>query len=375
MPPNRYFDNAATSFPKPAAVGAAVLRYLNEVGGPYGRSSYPRALEVSRTVEALRDRLAARFGLARPESLVFMPNATTAINTVLHSLLRRGGRVLVSPVEHNAVMRPLAALAARSGVTFGLLPAQPDGKVDVARLAAALTPDVRLAVVNHQSNVNGLIQPLPQIREALGTVPLLIDASQSAGSVPILIDAWRLDYLAFTGHKGLLGPTGTGGLVLRDPATVEPLVQGGTGSASASYEMPGFAPDCFEAGTGNLAGLFGLLAAVEQRPVPQHSRQDFLDLVEGLRGLPGVNVLAAHEPDDQGELVSVRHDRHSSSWLGDELQRRFGIEVRVGLHCAPLAHRTLGSFPGGTVRIAPSPYHSPADFADLLTCLRELAVT
>ena len=282
MPPNRYFDNAATSFPKPAAVGEAVLRYLNEVGGPYGRSSYPRALEVSRTIEALRDRLAASFGLARAETLVFMPNATTAINTVLHGLLRGGGRVLTSPLEHNAVMRPLAALAARSGVTFGVLPAHPDGKVDVARLAEALTPDVSLVVVNHQSNVNGLIQPLPEIREALGAVPLLVDASQSAGSIPIRFDAWRLDYLAFTGHKGLLGPTVTSGLCLRDPAALEPLIQGGTGSTSASYDMPDFAPDRFEAGTGNLAGLFGLLAALDHRPAPQHSRQDFLALVEGL---------------------------------------------------------------------------------------------
>jgi selenocysteine lyase/cysteine desulfurase len=262
MPPNRYFDNAATSLPKPAAVGAAVLRYLNEVGGPYGRSAYPRALEVSRTVEALRDRLAAGFGAAKAEALVFMPNATTAINTVLHSLPREGGKVLVSPLEHNAVMRPVAALAARVGVTFELLPAQPDGTIDVSRLAAFLTPEIRLVVVNHQSNGNGVIQPLQQIKEALGTLPLLVDASQSAGGVPIHVDAWRLDYLAFTGHKGLLGPTGTGGLLLRDPATVEPLVYGGTGSLSDGYEMPGFVPDRFEAGTGSLAGLFGLLAAL-----------------------------------------------------------------------------------------------------------------
>jgi selenocysteine lyase/cysteine desulfurase len=319
--------------------------------------------------------LAAELGAARAENMVFMPNATTAINTVLHGLLHGGGRVLVSPLEHNAVMRPLAALGARHGVTFDVLPAGPDGRIDLARVPAALSADVRLVAVNHQSNVNGVIQPVQDLRAALGAIPLLVDASQSAGNVPIRIDAWGLDYLAFTGHKGLLGPTGTGGLFLRAPAAVEPLVCGGTGSASDRFEMPEFAPDRFEAGTGNTAGLFGLLAALEQRPAPRHTRQDFLDLVGELRQLPETCVCQALDPDCQGELVSIRHARHDGSRLGDELQRRFGIEVRVGLHCAPLAHRTLGTFPQGTLRIAPSPYHAPSDFEFLLSALRELTVS
>jgi len=373
LEPNRYFDNAATSFPKPAEVARAVSRYLGEVGGSYGRSATPRALEVSRTVEAARDRLAELLGTSRVEGLVFAPNATTAINTVLRSLLDKGGHVLISPLEHNAVMRPLAALQSRTGATCEILPSGPDGRVDVERVGAALRPKTRLVIVNHQGNVNGVVQPVREIKDAIGEVPILVDASQSAGSVPVAIDEWRLDYLAWTGHKSLLGPTGIGGLFLRDPRTVEPLILGGTGSASESLLMPSFLPDRFEAGTGNIAGLFGLLAALESRPKPRHTRQEFLDFIRSVEGIEGYRVFRAEQDEHQGSLFSIRHARHSLDFLADELFRRFGLEIRVGLHCAPLAHQQIGTFPGGTVRIAPSPYHAASDFAFFQSALEELS--
>jgi cysteine desulfurase family protein len=371
MKRNLYFDNAATSYPKPPAVAAAVTRYLNEVGGPYGRSAYSRAFEVTRTVERTRDRLAELMGTRNADHVVFTPNATIALNQVIQSVLSRGGRVLISPLEHNAVTRPLKEFACRYGATFDLLPHFADGRIDPDRIAGSLTPDTVLAVVNHQSNVSGLIQPIREIRERLGDVPLMVDASQSFGSVPLSVDDWNIDFLAFTGHKALLGPTGTGGLYMRKPASLEPLIYGGTGSASDSFDMPDVVPDRFEAGTQNIAGIYGLLAALEGKPESLHSLGEFHRLIEELKRIPSLRVLCADRFEDQGDVVAFFQPGHDPATLGRSLFDRFGIETRIGLHCAPLAHRTLGTFPTGAVRIGVSPYHTAADFDYLVESVKE----
>ena len=369
---NIYFDNAATSFPKSPEVARAMARYLDELGGPYGRSAYRRAVEVSRTVEAARDRLAVLLGIARPELLAFQPNATTGLNLVLQGFLRQGDEVLVSPLEHNAVLRPLAALHRLRGVTWRTLPADPDGLVRAGDVRRALTSRTRLVVINHQSNVNGLVQPLREIRKAADGVPLLVDAAQSAGATELRTDDWRLDFVAFTGHKSLLGPTGTGGVFIRRPEEVEPLIYGGTGSVSESTAMPSFAPDVFEAGTGNIAGIFGLLAAIGHAPTPAHTHQEYLAFIDAVAALPGITVLRAVDRERQGNLFSFRHERLDPAVIATSLSERFGIEVRAGLHCAPLAHQTLGTFPAGAVRLAPSRLHTQADFEHVLRALREL---
>lgn len=368
----RYFDNAATSFPKPPGVAQAIAHYLTAVGGSYGRSAYPRAVEVARTVERTRDRLAALLGTAYAEHVVFMPNATTAINTVLQGLSYKGGCVLISPLEHNAVMRPLVAIGKREPLQIKILPHLPDGTVDVEHLRGQLQADVRLAVVNHVSNVNGVVQPLLEIRQALGKIPLLVDASQSLGAIPICADEWQLDYVAFTGHKSLLGPTGTGGLFIRQPESILPLVLGGTGNVSHGYVMPETGPERFEAGTINSVGIFGLFAALEQRPDPCHLPTDFTGLMESLRKIPGIRVHGAANTDCQAELISIEVLNHDPAEFGGALSNRFGIDVRVGLHCAPLAHQTLGTFPRGTIRIAASVYHTRDDFAYLYNSICEI---
>ena len=370
MKRNNYFDNAATSFPKPPEVAAAMSRYLNEVGGSYGRSAYARAFEVARTVEKTRDLLAERMGARDAERVVFAPNATYAINQVLRSVLRHGGRVLISPLEHNAVTRPLAALTSRYGGVFELLPHREDGRVDPSRIKEMVRSDTVLAVVNHQGTVNGVIQPLGEIREQLGSVPLLVDASQSFGSIPLTVDDSNIDFLAFTGHKALLGPTGIGGLYLRNPAEVEPLVYGGTGSASDSFEMPDIVPDRFEAGTLNVAGIYGLLAALEAQPASCHTREEYQGFIEELQSLPSLRVLCAQRFEDQGDVFSLHQPGCDPATLGRRLFDTFGIETRIGLHCAPLAHRTLGTFPNGSVRIGVSRYHSADDFSYLTEALR-----
>lgn len=365
-----YFDNAATSYPKPPSVAAAITRYLNEVGGPYGRSAYSRALDVSRTVEATRDLLAEKMGAGKAENLIFAPNATCAINLVLRGLLTRPGRVLISPLEHNAVTRPLTALGARCGATFELLPHFSDGRIDPDRIAEKLSKDTLLAVINHQSNINGVIQPLAEIRQHLGPVPLLVDASQSFGATPLQVDEWQLDYLAFTGHKALLGPTGIGGLYLRDAAAMEPLIYGGTGSDSEHFEMPDFAPDRFEAGTPNIVGIYGLLAALREPEFCRHSREEYRRFIEELKAVPGLQVLCADAFEHQGDVFSLRYPGEDSALLGQKLFTDYAIETRVGLHCAPLAHRTLGTFPGGALRVGVSPYHDAEDFAYFVGALK-----
>ncbi len=367
-----YFDNSATSFPRPKEVARNMARYLEELGGPYGRSAYPRAVEVSRRVEKARDSLAARLGVGRPELLSFMPNATTGLNLVLQGFLRPGDEVLVSGLEHNAVMRPLEALKRLRGISWRVLPSGADGLLQTGEISRLLTSRTRLVVVNHQSNVNGLIQPLKNIKEAIGEVPLLVDAAQSAGTTDLKIDDWNLDFVACTGHKGLLGPTGTGGLFIRNPEMVEPLIYGGTGSVSESFAMPGFAPDTFEAGTGNIAGIIGLLAALENTPLSAHSHSEFIAFIDAVAALPGISVLRASDPVCQGNLFSFRHESLDPSLIANRLSEEFGIEVRAGLHCAPLAHQTLKTFPVGAVRLAPSRWHIAADFAVVVQALKEI---
>lgn len=369
---NRYFDNAATSFPKPEGVGREMLRYLEQVGGSYGRSSHGHALEVSRTIEGVRDQIACVLGAGCPEKVVFSANGTSALNMALRSLVGTGELVFTTSLEHNAVMRPLRALEAERGIRRALLPSHPDGLVNVAELPAVVAAKPALVVVNQQSNVNGVIQPLAEIRSCLSGIPLVIDASQSLGAVPIRVDDWNLDAVAWTGHKSLLGPTGTGGLYMRDPERFSPAVYGGTGSRSEEYQQPEFLPDRFEAGTPNIVGLFGLGAALTASPVPGHRQEDWLAFLGELRQLPGVTVLAASDEMRQGSVMSLTHDRLSPADIGERLWRDYGLAVRVGLHCAPLAHRTLGTFPTGTVRLSTSVYHTNADFRYAFQALSEI---
>jgi cysteine desulfurase family protein len=366
---NYYFDNAATSFPKPPQVAAEIARYLTECGATYGRGAYPRIVEASGVVESVRELLAGRMGVHDPEKVFFTPNATAAITTILFGLDLENGHVLVSPLEHNAVMRPVAELVRRCGISYDLLPHGSDGTVDTARIGTVLRSDTRLVIVNHQSNVNGVIQPVQAIKAAVGTVPLLLDLSQSLGHIPVDLDGWNIDYAACTGHKGLLGPTGIGGGFIRRSDTVAPLLFGGTGSRSESFAMPDFLPDRFEAGTPNVTGIFGLYGALTAGVTPRHTPEDFLQLIAAAERLDGVTVLRAEHAAAQGPLFSVGHQSIDSGELAHMLQSRFSLETRPGLHCAPLAHTTLGTFPGGTVRFAVSPYHTPGDFDYLIDAL------
>lgn len=369
---NTYFDNAATSFPKPASVSRAIAKYLDETGGPYGRSAYPRALQVSRMIEETRDRIAVLIGAADPSNVVFTMNATSAINTVFNGLDLRNSHVLVSPLEHNCVMRPLEHLRKTQGLEYSTMHHFDDGLIDVGRIPEQIRPNTRIAVVNHESNVNGIIQPLREIKTAIGCLPLLVDASQSLGIEPVDVTSLEIDFLAFTGHKGLLGPPGTGGLYIRNPEMISPLVRGGTGSRSEYFDMPSFMPDKFESGTPNIPGIAGLNAVLGERPEARHSKSNFEAFIRDMACIPGIRIFRAKLPSCQGRLFSFILGGTDPAVTARRLSDDFAIEVRAGLHCAPAAHKTLGSFPSGSVRISPSPYHSPEDFEYLINSIKSM---
>jgi selenocysteine lyase/cysteine desulfurase len=280
-------------------------------------------------------------------------------------------RAWVSPLEHNAVWRVLSSLKIDKNIEVNLLPCHRDGVIDLEKCRSINIHDDDLFIINHQSNVNGVIQPVYELRGLFPDHRFLIDASQSAGNIPLNVDSF--DYVAFTGHKGLLGPTGTGALYGKNLKEIHPLIDGGTGSLSSEITMPGFLPDRLEAGTHNIAGIFGLRAAIANRPSSRHSQNDFFRLIDEVGCIKNIIVLKAESKENQGTLFSINLADADPSTFAESLYEGYGVETRVGLHCAPEAHRILGTFPCGTVRISVSPYHSTEDFEYLLKALNDTA--
>ena len=375
-----YLDNAATSFPKAPGVAEAVLGALNGVGGSPGRASHRFAQEGSRIVFQAREACARLFGVSAPERLIFTKNATEALNLAILGRVPAGGSVALSGLEHNAVMRPLRHLEATRGVRLLVVPFDACGRPEPGALAAALGARPDLMVLTAASNVTGGCPPVGEIaaRCRAAGVPLCVDASQAAGHLALSVAELDLPLLCFSGHKGLLGPGGTGGLCMAEGCEPEPLLRGGTGSASESEEQPDFLPDRFEAGTANLPGLAGLLAAVtwlEGTGVAAvRAREAALcdRLLRGLRDLPGVRCLGPGPGEPRAPVVSITVAGRDPGELALELDRR-EIAVRVGLHCAPAAHRSLGTFAGGgTLRFSPGFFTTEAELDAVLATLEAL---
>lgn len=380
-PRSIYLDNGATSFPKPPAVVAAMSHFLQEVGGSPGRSGHRLSQEAARVVFACREALAKLIGAPDSRRIAFMPNATQALNTALYGLLRPGDRVLASAVEHNSTMRPLRDLERRGVISVEVLPVDAAGVLDLRRLEEALRSGPRLVATVHASNVTGAIQPLHEIgtlTKAAGTL-LLVDAAQSAGALPIEVETDCIDLLAFTGHKALLGPQGTGGLWARPGVEPEPLVRGGTGSNSEQEDQPGFWPDRHESGTLNAVGIAGLLAGVsfieEKGLAAIRTREEALmqRLLEGLQGAAGITVYGPRRAQARSPVLSVTFAGLVPSEAGFLLEEGFGVLTRVGMHCAPAAHRAIGTWPQGTVRFSPGFFTTEAEIDAAIEGARYLA--
>ncbi len=363
-----YFDNAATSWPKPPEVAEAMFHFLNEVGANPGRSGHRLAVESGRIVYNTREAVAEVFNAPDPLRVVFGHNVTEALNLALRGLLRAGDHVITSSMEHNSVMRPLRALE-RQGVEVTVVQCSPEGFLDPADVEAAVQPNTVMIALNHASNVVGTLLPVAEVGRIARQhdLLLLVDAAQVGGAYPLDVQADAIDLLGFTGHKSLYGPTGTGGLIVGervDVARMEPLKRGGTGSHSEHEEQPDFLPDMYESGTLNAVGLAGLEASVRwvlERGVDAiraHEVELARRLMSGLRDIPstgsgrrpGVTVYGGMDANRQAATVSFHVAGMEPSEVGLRLDEEYGIMCRVGLHCAPVAHKTIGTFPVGTVR-------------------------
>ena len=374
-----YFDNGSTSFPKAPGVGKAMCDYIEHVGVNVSRGGYEDAYDVADQVLDTRERLCRLFNFPKSENVIFTSGVTASLNMVLKGFLKPGDHVLCSSMEHNAVMRPLVQLQ-QQGVAFDRVPCAADGSLDVETLERMILPNTRLVVMTHASNVCGTVMPVAGVGEVCRRHGLffVLDAAQTAGAVPIDMEQMHIDALCFTGHKSLLGPQGIGGFLIRDElaAKTDALTSGGTGSLSHTEEVPDFLPDKYEPGTPNLPGILGLRTALiylEKEGVEaigEHELDMAMRLVEGLKDIEHVRLAGRAERTYRTAVVSVVFENMDNAEAAYELESGYGILTRCGLHCAPSAHKTLDTFPRGTVRFSLGFASTEADVDTALNAIR-----
>lgn len=384
-PARIYLDNAATSWPKPPAVYDAVDKYLRENGAPLGRGTYGEAQSVERTVAELRRGLARLLGARDAKQVLFAFNGTDALNIAIHGLVRRGDHVVTTVVEHNSVLRPLRLLADKAEVALTHVECDREGIVSAQAIEAALRPETRLVVLSHASNVTGALQPVEDVARRVRAHKgprLLVDAAQSAGHVAIDVDGWGVDMLATSGHKGLLGPLGTGVLYIRPGLEEEVLSfrQGGTGTQSDDDRQPSTMPDKFEPGNHNVPGLVGLAAAVAHlhergiADVRRHAEKLTAQLLAGLRDIAGVTIYGPRDATKSVGVVSLTIEGYDPQELGSTLDAAFGIQARAGLHCAPRMHAALGTAErGGTLRLSVGLFNTEDEVAAAVAAIEAIA--
>ena len=376
-----YLDNAATSFPKPEGVARAMVRYVNEVGAPLNRSVYGSAREAELVTLSLREKLKTFFRFPEKATHVILtPGNTYALNFILKGYLRPGDHVIVSSMEHNAVMRPLLQL---KGVSFDRVMADETGLLDPEAIRPLIRPNTRLILMAHGSNVSGAVQDGAAIGRIAGErgIPFVLDAAQTAGHFPVDFQAFGLSGLCVPGHKGLLGPAGIGAMLVTDDLAKQltPPIAGGTGSASDSEELPNFLPDRFESGTMNLPGIFGWEAAMDcimDRGIDAlraHEKALTARFIAGVLDIPRVRLCGPTDITRRVGVISLDFLNRDNAAVAFQLEQDYGILIRCGLHCAPSAHKTLGTFPRGTVRFSLGFANTEADVDAALAAIRALS--
>jgi len=379
-----YLDNAATSWPKPESVYAIVERYLRELGAPAGRSAYREANEVERLINDARRRLTDLLGAEEPSRIVFTCNCTDSLNLALHGILQAGDHVITSVVEHNSVLRPLRYLEETANVQVTRVGCSPEGIIDPDDVRAAIQPNTRLIALVQASNVTGALQPVSEIGHVARERELLylVDAAQSVGHVPIDVREIGADLLAGPGHKGLMGPLGIGFLYIAPGIEehVRPVRQGGTGTQSVIDQQPSTMPDKFESGNHNVPAILGLGAGVAylaERGVPeirQHDQELTRALVQGLESIDGVTIHGPKELEERVGVVSITIDGHDPQDFATMLDSAYSIQVRAGLHCAPLMHQAMGTAAGGgTVRLSLGAFNTHEDVQAAVAAIGEIA--
>jgi len=377
---NLYFDNSATSWPKPEAVYRAAELQMRQMCGNPGRSGHTRMLEADRLIYRTREALAALFKVDDPSRIIFALNATDALNIALKGFLKTGDHVIFTALEHNSVLRPLGTMRRNGLITTTMLPCSLEGYPDLEFLENAYQPQTSLLVINHASNVIGTVAPLRKMIESAHKkgVKVLVDAAQTAGTIDIDIADLDIDLLAFTGHKSLLGPTGTGGLYVKAGIDLKPLREGGTGSQSELDLHPKNMPERLEAGTLNSAGLAGLLEGINfiretgLDQIREHETALRRSLREQLMEMRQITVYGPEEAAECAGSLSFTIRDTDCGEIGYILENNFGILCRTGLHCAPLAHQAFGTFPGGTIRLSPGFFTKAGDIQFLINAIREI---
>ena len=373
-----YLDQASTSFPKAPGVAQAMMDYLTMNGVNVNRGCYSSAYSAEEVIYETRQLLAELFHFSKCKNVIFTPNVTTSLNFILKGFLKPGDHILVSAMEHNAVMRPVVQLAS-SGISFDRIPCRTDGSMILEKVEELIRPETKAIVTLHASNVCGTRMPLDALGEICQRHQLyfVVDSAQTAGIVPINMDKMHIDALAFTGHKGLRGPQGTGGFLVSQELAeqMEPLISGGTGSVSHTEEIPDFMPDRFESGTPNLPGIYGLHEALLY--LKTHSLQAINEkelsltgyFLEQLQALDDtgrhIRIIGKKDLTDRNAVVSIQTPEIDMSQVAWQLDNAYGVMTRVGLHCAPNAHKTLGTYPAGTIRFSFGPENTKneLDFA------------
>ena len=373
-----YFDQAATSYPKPKSVVEAMVHFMSEVGVNVGRGSYREAYTADSVVYETRELLKTLFNASDSKNVIFTANITQSLNMVLKGYLKPGDHVLVSAMEHNAVMRPLIQLKA-NGVSFDRIPCTSEGELILESIEGLIKDNTKAIIMTHASNVCGTMMPIEEVGKLCEKhrLKFIVDAAQTAGVIDIDMKAMHIDALTFTGHKSLLGPQGIGGFLLTDEMaiSIEPYIAGGTGSYSHTEDMPSQLPDKFEVGTLNTPGVYGLNAALkylmeiglnEIRNKEMALTQMFL---EGLKRFPNVTVIGKQETFNRTAVVSIQIEGIDIAHVAYLLDKEYHIMTRVGLHCAPHAHKTLGTYPIGTLRFSFGHLNTPDE---IQTCLEAL---
>jgi len=375
-----YLDHAATSWPKPLEVGEAMLNALNLSGANAGRGNHALAIGAGRVLVRARISLAELFAIPNAQDIAFTHNTTVALNMAIKGLLQKGDHVISTMTEHNSVRRPLEYLRRTMGVEVDYLRVDKEGKLDLQELQDAFKANTKMVICSHSSNLLGSILPIGEmgaIAKSHGAI-FLVDAAQSAGSLDINVGDMNIDLLAFPGHKGLLGPQGTGGLYISPLVDLEPFIHGGTGSQSENSEQPSVRPDRYEAGTQNTVGIAGLLAGVQKvksiglKVIHEREWELTQLLMEGLADIPGIRLLGPDLGSPRTGIVSFVIEGQESAQIAHRLDRDYQIAVRAGLHCTPLAHKAVDTLESGAVRASVGVSSTRNDIDRMLSAMEEL---
>lgn len=376
-----YLDHAATSWPKPESVKEAMVQAMDIAGANPGRGSHQMAVQASRVLFHTRRKLAELFHIHNPNDIVYTFNTTLALNMAIKGIVNSGDHIITTMMEHNSVRRPLEYLKKHKQVEVDYLPLDDQGHISISMLEQSIRHHTKLIVVSHSSNLLGSILPLEEIGRIARKhhIHFLVDAAQSAGVLDIDVERMSIDMLAFPGHKGLLGPQGTGGLYIHPSIDVEPLIHGGTGSQSEAIDQPTVRPDRYESGTPNTIGIAGLGAGVDHvlkmttERIYQHEWKLTQLLMEGLGQIPGIQTLGPGLGEPRSGLVAFYSEKIDAAELAFKLDREFGIAVRAGYHCTPLAHESAGTAKQGAVRASFGVNSNEREVAILIAAVRELA--